>query len=761
MTLASGPVPLTTPASSTRYYFTPSLALVNGQVDILVAYSDPDQGNSNPTPQSLTYLGYTVSLSGVVSQNNGIANWINALSPQAVPASTLNYEIRVFDGPVSSSDFGEYFDTINNNGTATFNVAVVNMSGALPVVNEIPTSITVTPVPKTLTDNITAELGDPSSSTSLNEQIFEVEGAPTTGQVQGTFMIYNSSAAVVVAPSTAFNFTDSKAHVFSVGAWNATNFGELVEVWNLGTNLADLRLSLINATTGVVTPGWTSLTELTSITKVGWQFVSPAGAGMIVLADGSDAGGRGFFEYVVNDSTSASGGLGGSISKSVRFHYTGTVTQDAQITSSGITNEYVVHWVDGNGLTIELIDANLNVLETYNIANANGTSTLTELGNGELLVDYRVQSSSTSAVDDFVILNTALPPDAPPIGTSTDMIMRDSANGNYEIYDIGNNSILAADALGQVGLEWQVSGVGRFFGSDTSDLILRSSNTGAFEIYDISNNNITSAASMGQVGLEWQVAGFGDFSSNPGETDMLMRNSNTGACEFYDISNNAITSTAALGAIGLGWLVSGFGDFSGNLGESDMLIRNSNTGAFEVYDISNNTITSAAAMGAVGLEWTVAGFGDFSGNANETDMLMRNSSSGAFEVYDISNNAITSAAAMGAVGLEWTVAGFGDFSGNANETDMLMRNSGTGAFEVYDISKNTITSASAMGAVGLEWQVGGIAADPPTGSLDSSMAQLIQAMASVGANAALTGAPSSVLGVADTPQQTLMAIPHY
>ena len=34
------------------------------------------------------------------------------------------------------------------------------------------------------------------------------------------------------------------------------------------------------------------------------------------------------------------------------------------------------------------------------------------------------------------------------------MIMRDGNNGNYEIYDLGNNGILAAAPLGQVGLEW-------------------------------------------------------------------------------------------------------------------------------------------------------------------------------------------------------------------------------------------------------------------------------------------------------------------
>jgi len=109
------------------------------------------------------------------------------------------------------------------------------------------------------------------------------------------------------------------------------------------------------------------------------------------------------------------------------------------------------------------------------------------------------------------------------VGTTADMIMRDASTGFYEIYDLGNNAILGAGFLGQVGAEWQVAGVGAFNAPDTSDMILRNSNTGQFEIYDISNNNLTGAAPMGQVGLEWTVSGFGDFSSRTGETDMLMR----------------------------------------------------------------------------------------------------------------------------------------------------------------------------------------------------------------------------------------------
>ena len=372
----------------------------------------------------------------------------------------------------------------------------------------------------------------------------------------------------------------------------------------------------------------------------------------------------------------------------------------------------------------------------------NGTTgTLSLVNNGSTLASFTLSGQYSSA--NFAAFSdgnsgTSIQVENPPPsgGTTADLIMRDGNSGDYEVYDLGSNAIQGAAELGQVGLQWQVTGVGGFNGSDTSDMILREDSgtlAGSFEVYDISNNNITNSAAMGQVGMEWQVSGFGDLSSRPGETDMLMRNSNTGAFEIYDISNNQITSAASMGQVGLEWSVAGFGDFSTQANETDMLMRNTNTGVFEVYDVSNNQITSAGPMGQVGLEWSIAGFGDFSGNANETDMLMRNNNTGAFEIYGIRNNTITSAAPMGQVGLEWQIAGFGPING-AGASDMLMRDTNNGAFEVYDISNNQITAAAPMGQVGMEWSVAGIAADPP----GSANAQLAQAMASFASGA---GAP--------------------
>ena len=62
--------------------------------------------------------------------------------------------------------------------------------------------------------------------------------------------------------------------------------------------------------------------------------------------------------------------------------------------------------------------------------------------------------------------------------------------------------------MGQVGSQWTVAGFADFSGNtNETDMLLRNSATGAFELYDISKNAITSASSIGAVGTTWQGRG--------------------------------------------------------------------------------------------------------------------------------------------------------------------------------------------------------------------------------------------------------------
>jgi ELWxxDGT repeat protein len=360
---------------------------------------------------------------------------------------------------------------------------------------------------------------------------------------------------------------------------------------------------------------------------------------------------------------------------------------------------------------------------------------------------------ASSGVFPLDLTAVTLPNPPPPPGTTADMILR-GVEGAYEIYDIGNNAILAAYPLARVGIDWHFVTLGGFFGNDTTDMLLRNSNTGGFEVYDISNNDVTAAAFLGAVGLNWQVTGFGNFSSL-GENDMILRNSTTGGFEVYDIKNNQITGAAFIGTVGLNWQVAGF---SNHGIESDMVLRDSGTGGLEIYDINNNQITGAAFLGAVGLDWQVSGFGDFS-TQNEGDMLLRNKNTGGLELYDISNNQITGAFFLGNVGLDWQFAGIAPIHA-PGASDLVLRNINTGAFEVYDIAHNQITGAASLGQVGLDWQLGGFAADPPAAPgafADASTDQLVQAMAGFAGG----GAPEGLNAALPDPSQPLLAAPQH
>jgi len=98
----------------------------------------------------------------------------------------------------------------------------------------------------------------------------------------------------------------------------------------------------------------------------------------------------------------------------------------------------------------------------------------------------------------------------------TDMLMRNTTTGGFQVYNIANNQITGSAFLGTVGLDWQVAGFGPMHGRGESDMVLRSVNTGAFLAYDISNNQITSAASMGQIAMDWQLGGFAAESTASG-----------------------------------------------------------------------------------------------------------------------------------------------------------------------------------------------------------------------------------------------------
>ena len=356
--------------------------------------------------------------------------------------------------------------------------------------------------------------------------------------------------------------------------------------------------------------------------------------------------------------------------------------------------------------------------------------------------------------------STQLPAPNPVLsaGTTADMIMFNGNSGVYEIYDLGNNTVLSAYELANVGF-WQFIGLGDFNGADTSDMILRNDN-GKFELYDISNNVIANPVSLGSVGLNWSVAGFGDFDGASSLTEMMLRNSDTGAFELYQTNGNTLAGSS-VAAVGNNFQVIGVGDFSG-VGESQMMMQDF-VGDLELYTYNSNTSSlEGIAVGKVGSNFKIVGVGDILGNGGS--QMMMQDARGDFELYSYNSNTnALSGVAVGAVGTNWAVRGFGPLN-TAGQDEMLLQN-GSGVFEVYDYNAGTESlSGTSMGAVGAPWVVDGIAAAPLSsgGAIETSTApaQLVQAMAAMSDGGIASTSASLSVATLSAAQSLLTATQH-
>lgn len=465
--------------------------------------------------------------------------------------------------------------------------------------------------------------------------------------------------------------------------------------------------------------------------------------------------------------------------------YERNLTAPSGTSLQGNSAEFVVEtpeWTSGDQVSQPLLSDFLNspvvfhgVSATYSGGSAASLSSAQSIGmwtedlpgsNGyaqEAYGSIQPTSDSLTVTEDDYWPSVNAPP---PASTTAVIIMSNPSNGDYEIYNIGGNQVLAAYPLGQVSSPLSFVGLGTFQGGDTSDMLLRNTSTDQFEAYYISGNTVTGTANVGTVGTEWNIAGIGDFDGQSSLSELLLRNSGSGAFELYQVAGGGVLSGSSAGAVGNNFTVEGFGHFSESETTQMLMQDNSgdtSSGQLELYTYQSSTASFAGIdVGDIGSNLTFLGCGDLLGNGSTQTVMQQNNGDLWLYTYNPSANAL-SGTEVGAVGSNFQVVGFGPL-GTSSQDEMLMQDS-AGDFEIYqyNASENAFVG-SAMGAVGSPWVVDGIVGtDPPASgasAASASTALLVQAMASMSNGAGLSSASNSTAG-SEIATPTLLTTPQH
>jgi von Willebrand factor type A domain len=136
-----------------------------------------------------------------------------------------------------------------------------------------------------------------------------------------------------------------------------------------------------------------------------------------------------------------------------------------------------------------------------------------------------------------------------------DDILLSSVTGDVRtlvVVEMNNDTVQAGHVIGQLGSDWQVDGLGDFDRDGDRDILIHrvTGDVKDFMILEMNANTVQAAHALGQVGNDWQVAGIGDFGRD-GDSDIAIHRDVGTATEtlIVDVENNRVA--AGLSVVGV------------------------------------------------------------------------------------------------------------------------------------------------------------------------------------------------------------------
>ncbi|WNM57962.1 Ig-like domain-containing protein [Candidatus Nitrospira allomarina] len=315
-------------------------------------------------------------------------------------------------------------------------------------------------------------------------------------------------------------------------------------------------------------------------------------------------------------------------------------------------------------------------------------------------------NTTTAAPRTVTVSNSSTPPTSPQNHDlngdgKADLIWRNTKTGEVAGWLLNGTSIATSGLLGQLPMDWTMSGVGDLNGDTKADLVWRNSISGAVVIWLMDGLTITSTGFLGAVATSWDIQAIEDMDGD-GKADLLWRNTTDGHTAIWLMNGTAIVSTGFPAGVSLGWQIAGVGDVNGD-GKADVIWRHDTSSTVAIWLMNGLTITSTGFPGSAPTVWEIQALGDANGDG-KADLVWRNATDGNTAIWLMNGTAIAASGFPGTVSRTWQMSGANDVNGDG-KADIIWRNRSNGGVAVWLMNGLTITSTGFPGATSTDWEI--------------------------------------------------------
>jgi Matrixin len=228
------------------------------------------------------------------------------------------------------------------------------------------------------------------------------------------------------------------------------------------------------------------------------------------------------------------------------------------------------------------------------------------------------------------------------------------------------------------------------------DLLWRNSSTGQVAVWVMNGTNIVQNSIIGAASLDWQILGMGDFFGTD-ETGILWSNSRTGQLSIWVMNGTATPDVVTFfaGGTGVTGTVQAIGDFHGS-GRSDLIIHDSQIGATWMLTNQGSLNFSVSFLATVETSWKIAGVANLVGTGTP-QLVWQNTVTGQVSEWFFSNGSLVANPIINFTPARgWVIKGLADVNGHGRD-DIVWQNSNSGAVSVWETDGTNVLSISNPG----------------------------------------------------------------